>query len=322
MSKAVRILLIVGAALVVIGLAVFCVAMMALKWDFTKLSNVVYENNDHKISESIDGIYVKADVADIVFRQSDDGTVNVSCYEKNDDRHSVRVDGGKLVIEASNVKRPWYQYINITFDSPKITVYLPAKEYNELVISTSTGHVELPKELSFNSIDILSDTGDISCYSSVSNNIKIKTDTGAVSLDGVLASSIDVSLTTGNVNISNVNCTGDISVKTSTGKQNIKSVRCNSLTVKSDTGRISLNDAVAANKLSTKLNTGDLDIIACDAGEIFIKTSTGDVEGSLLSDKVFITKTSTGKVSVPSSVTGGKCEIITSTGDINITFVK
>ena len=55
-----------------------------------------------------------------------------------------------------------------------------------------------------------------------------------------------------------------------------------------------------------------------DAAEIFVKTSTGDVSGSLLTEKVFITDTSTGKVSVPKTTTGGKCELITSTGDIKI----
>ena len=49
-----------------------------------------------------------------------------------------------------------------------------------------------------------------------------------------------------------------------------------------------------------------------------VNTSTGDVNGTLLSEKIFITDTSTGRVSVPKTTSGGKCEITTSTGDINI----
>ena len=37
-------------------------------------------------------------------------------------------------------------------------------------------------------------------------------------------------------------------------------------------------------------------------------------------DKVFITDTSTGNISVPKTITGGKCEITTSTGDIRISI--
>ena len=51
---------------------------------------------------------------------------------------------------------------------------------------------------------------------------------------------------------------------------------------------------------------------------IMVKTSTGNVKGTLLSDKIFVTDTSTGRVSVPKTTSGGKCEITTSTGDIEI----
>ena len=59
-----------------------------------------------------------------------------------------------------------------------------------------------------------------------------------------------------------------------------------------------------------------------DAAEIFVQTSTGDVEGSLLSSKVFIANTDTGKVDVPKSITGGRCEITTDTGDIRISVIN
>ena len=50
-----------------------------------------------------------------------------------------------------------------------------------------------------------------------------------------------------------------------------------------------------------------------------VKTSTGDVTGNLRTEKVFVTKTSTGDVRVPNTASGGKCTITTSTGDIRIT---
>lgn len=44
----------------------------------------------------------------------------------------------------------------------------------------------------------------------------------------------------------------------------------------------------------------------------------GNVKGTLLTNKVFITHTDTGRVNVPKTVTGGKCEINTDTGNIKI----
>jgi len=67
-------------------------------------------------------------------------------------------------------------------------------------------------------------------------------------------------------------------------------------------------------------DTGDVKFDGCDAAEIFVETDTGDVKGSLLTDKIFIVQTDTGSVDVPKTATGGKCEITTSTGDINISI--
>jgi tRNA pseudouridine55 synthase len=50
-----------------------------------------------------------------------------------------------------------------------------------------------------------------------------------------------------------------------------------------------------------------------------VKTDTGDVTGSLLTGKTFIPHSDTGKVVLPDSTLGGRCEITTDTGDIRIT---
>ena len=67
-----------------------------------------------------------------------------------------------------------------------------------------------------------------------------------------------------------------------------------------------------------KRSTGKVEFNQCDADTIYVKTNTGSVTGSLLSEKVFITDTDTGKVDVPKTITGGRCEITTDTGNIII----
>ena len=82
------------------------------------------------------------------------------------------------------------------------------------------------------------------------------------------------------------------------------------------TGDITLKNVIATEKFSIETDTGDVRFESSDAAEIFIETDTGDIIGSLLTDKIFITHTDTGRVDVPKTVTGGRCEIITDTGDI------
>ena len=83
-----------------------------------------------------------------------------------------------------------------------------------------------------------------------------------------------------------------------------------------------LNDVIASEKISVKISTGNISFENCDANEIFACTNTGNVKGNLLSEKVFVAQTDTGKIDVPNTTNGGKCEITTDTGNIKITVEK
>ena len=75
---------------------------------------------------------------------------------------------------------------------------------------------------------------------------------------------------------------------------------------------------IADEKLSAESTSGGVELDGCDGGAIYIETSSGSVKGTLLSDKIFITDTSSGRVDVPRSSVGGECEIITTSGNIVI----
>lgn len=92
------------------------------------------------------------------------------------------------------------------------------------------------------------------------------------------------------------------------------------ISVKNSTGNVSLENILATGKISITNSTGNVKFTDCDAGEIYVKNSTGNVKGNFLTEKQFITKVSTGNVSVPDCKTGGRCEIITSTGNVKFTI--
>jgi len=123
----------------------------------------------------------------------------------------------------------------------------------------------------------------------------------------------------GKITVSGVTCQGNMGLQVSTGKTVITGTSCQNLISDGDTGSLVLQNVIAAEKFSIERSTGDVSFTDCDAAEIFVETDTGDVTGSLLSEKVFIVETDTGKIDVPKSVTGGRCEIETDTGDIEIT---
>ena len=295
-------------------LIIFCMMILTM----TACSSMNYETNIHEINEEFNNISIKTDTADIAFVPSNDGMCRVACYEDAKSIHSVEIQNGTLMINVVNNKK-WYDYIGV-IDSPKITVYLPEKAYSSLVIEESTGDIEISKDFKFKSIDISLSTGNVKCYASAVENITIAASTGDIYAEGISASSLDLTVSTGNVTVSSVTCEEDITIGVSTGKTYLTDVACKNLTSTGSTGDISLKNVISTEKISVERSTGDVTLDRSDAAELFITTSTGDVEGSLLTDKVFITKTDRGRINVPNSITGGRCEITTETGDIKISI--
>jgi DUF4097 and DUF4098 domain-containing protein YvlB len=162
----------------------------------------------------------------------------------------------------------------------KITVYLPDLEYGAISVTTDTGDVSLKDIISIGDIKIEADTGDVEVENCNAENVCVEMDTGKVEL---------------------------------------REISCQNLNVEVDTGNISMIDVVAIGKFEIESDTGDVRFDRCDANEVFITTDTGDVNGSFLSDKIIFAQTDTGKVDIPKLTSGGRCEIITDTGDIKIT---
>lgn len=318
MTKHTIIWIIAATSLVLLGAIIFAAAMVTTNWDFTKLGTEKYETNTYEFSEEFTNIAVDADTANILFAASDDGVCKVVCYEPKNAKHSVSVQDGELSIHVVDLRK-WYEHIGIFVTTPKITVYLPEAEYASLCIKESTGDIEIPEGFTFDSMDISLSTGNVRNYASASETMKIKTSTGDIHIEKVSASTVDVSVTTGKVTASDITCSGDVTIKVTTGKASLSDITCQNLFSTGSTGDISMKNVVAGGNMSIDRSTGDVAFESCDAAEIFIRTETGNVTGSLLSEKIFIAESNIGKVNVPKTVTGGRCEIISSTGSIKIT---
>ena len=317
MAKKTKMWLILAASLILTGLIIFGGVMTALKWDFGKLSTTKYVTNEHAVSEAFTDISVNTQTSKVIFAVSDTDTVKVTCHEEKNLKHEVSVNNGTLTVEVKDTRK-WYEYIGINFGSSKVTVYLPSGSYGACTVKTSTGDIEIPKDFTFEGLDISGSTCDVNCLASVSGAVKIKLSTGDITLESLSAGALDLTVSTGRITATGISCPGEVKAKCSTGKMNFTDVNCKSLISEGNTGDVYLKNVIASEKFDIKRDTGDVNLDGCDAGEIFITTDTGDVSGTLLTEKVFITKTDTGKTDVPKTVNGGRCEITTDTGDIKI----
>lgn len=315
-----KVWLIIAASLVLIGCILFAGVMTTLKWDFTALATVEYETNTYEISEAFDSISINTDTAEVVLAFSDDGKCRVVCHEEANAKHAVTVEDGTLTAKLVDERsvHDFLGHIGINAGFPRITVYLPRTDYLALVIHGSTCDVEIPRAFTFRDVDISLSTGSVDFSASASGMLRIQTTTGYIRTEYITAGALDLSVSTGKVTVSGVTCEGDVTVSVTTGKTVLTDLACKNLISGGDTGDISLQNVIAAETFSIVRSTGDVVFDGCDAAEIYVKTDTGDVSGSLLTDKVFLAQTDTGDVDVPNTATGGKCQIITDTGDIHI----
>ena len=300
----------------------FAAAMSAYHWDFTALSTEKYETNQYAVIDEFKGISISTDTSDISFAPSEDNQCRVVCHERAEERRSPFVKDGVLIIDSEEKGTDkWYKYINISFDSPKITVYLPEAEYDSLFIKTSTGSVEIPDGFSFANTEISLVTGDINFSASAYEYAKLRTDTGNITVKNTATGMLDIYTSIGDVKVLGVDSAGDIKINSETGNTSLTDIKCENLVSIGEMGDISLRNVIAANKFHIENDTGSVEFDRSDAVEIFVKVDMGDIKGSLLTDKIFIAESDMGNVNVPRTVSGGRCELITDTGDIEINYM-
>ena len=305
-------------ALILAGVVVCTASMAALGFDFRALGTAKYETKTYPVGEDFENVSINVNTDKIHVLPAEDGKCKVVCRETEKVPHTVEVQKSTLTIGTVD-KRTWIDQIGINVGTPEITVYLPKASCGALTVETDTGDIDISETFTFQSIRISGDTSDVSCRANVSGGLEIGLSTGDIDLADIEAGSMDLKVSTGRVTVESAVCKGDVSIHLSTGKTMLDGLTCANLRTDGSTGDITLQDVVASGTFTIERSTGDVRFENSDASEIYVTTSTGEVTGSLRSEKVFITRSDTGRQDVPKSVTGGRCEITTDTGDIEIT---
>ena len=132
------------------------------------------------------------------------------------------------------------------------------------------------------------------------------------------ASGMKLSSDTGKMDLTDLDISGSMDIIEGTGKVTMKNVTCKDLVSDGSTGTLILTNVLSDGEFHLERDTGNIEFNGCDAEAVYVKTDTGNVTGTLLSDKVFLADSGTGRIDVPKTIAGGRCEITTDTGDIKI----
>lgn len=301
--------IIIGSVLLITGSIIFGVGVANAS-----------KNNKEVIKEYEVGEYSKINIdlniADLEFVPTTDGTRKVVCVEREKIYHTVSVENNTLNIKGLN-SRQWYETMfNFDWKALRVTVYAPSETYSEAKIESDTGDVIIPDAYTFNDLTLKLSTGNANVKSDVTNNAYIETSTGNISLE-MDTKNIQVKSSTGNVIMNKSKVEEKAIISASTGNINLNEITAKDFELKASTGNLRLTDVISDNNLIIKTSTGDIHFTNCDASTLIdVETSTGDVKGTFLTGKMFNVKSKTGRVNVPSSVSGATCKVKTDTGDI------
>lgn len=341
MKRSRKILLCISALALLLGCVLVMSAFLMIGFDFSKLDSSSMTKTERLIEGAFSDIDVTLLEQDLQILPSPDGVCRLSYYENERFWLELTVDEGVLCIKQHDM-RDWQDYVNIVdMDEERATLYLPEGSYGTLSVKGSSMDLTLERELSFNRLAVDTGTGNVLSYAElwegasidggsgdvhlenvIGGSVWVECSTGDITLQHCAAEEITLSLTSGDIEMADV-VAYKIDVETNTGSIEIERSTPGALTLKTTTGDIELENVSVQGELQVQTTSGDVSFSCLDAASLVIKLSTGDVEGTLLSGKVFEASTASGSVRVPQSdPTGGACKITTTTGDIEIDYAK
>lgn len=279
----------IGLLLIGVGIIVGFAGFALMGFRFKGLTQKI-DIREYTDESNIEKIVVNTDISDVSVGITDAEKIIITYGESKSIKINISVENGTLKIKEKGSAN-WFDmlsFIHFGNNEFKVKILIPEKALGEISISSDTGDISLE---------------DIN----VKGNIKLDTDTGDIFIKTKEADSVSYD---------------DINIKTDTGDVTLTDVKAANLNVKVDTGNIKLNNTLVDDILKINTSTGDVKVEKSDAEEIEIKTSTGNIKASFLTEKVFVTSSSTGDIRVPESYQGGKCKLTTSTGDITAKYVK
>ncbi len=337
----VKTFVILGAILLVAGVAVFVGGMTAGGWDFSILNTVRYTQKSYDAEGAVTSVHIEYSNAAISVEYSETAErvhidYPVRLNERDEESAQIEItekDGALTVVEHVEWEKNLFQWS--LGNSPAVRVVLPAGQNIALDLCTQNGSISLNADgEALPSLDLHSNNGSISA-------------SGALTV----AEDATFSTSNGSVEVSGVSAAGDLTLRTSNGSMRAENISADSLEARSSNGSLRLTDIAAADSLTAKTNNGAIELLGditakmltvstsagdiamhdgmIDAQEIAMTTELGSIEaeGSAFagaqSDYTVLVSTGLGDSNVSDSSGGSrKLTLSTNLGDIRIFFQK
>ena len=310
MKKSTKITLIVGSALVAVGLVCGLTAWALAGFRLSNLSTV-------QPAATAEADYGAADVTSLVVETaadgvrivpSDDGRIHVAYPQREGDGgYTLTVRDGRLELKQPRRSGSvvWFGF-GVELEDADAVLSLPAGWNGDVTLDVSVGDV--------------SGRGV-----SVGGGLTVSADGGNVTLQDVAASAISVTLGLGDVEGTGWSVDGAAEIMVDGGDADLTDVTAASLTCRAGLGNVTLERA-AAESVAASTDGGDVEVSRLQADHIDLRTDMGDVSGTVdgrEADYAVTASTGLGDSSLTSH--GGETDrtltVTTDMGDIDVAFL-
>ena len=319
MKKSTVVILIVALCLFVSGV-IICGGVLTMSdafgSGFENKGNVSYAERTETITEKFVNVDVDAVSGSVELFPSSADECKVECSESEGFYFDIRTEGDTLKVKRVDTGK-WFRFFD--FSKEYVKVYLPQGTYEDISLGTISGKVVVNDGLSCNNLWAKSNSGSVRVYSlNAAGTVKLYTTSGSVAGDTIKANELTASSASGKATIGNVEVAGAMEVGCTSGKIEVSNADCNSFNAKNNSGSITLSDVISATTLRAKNTSGKIEVLGCDGQNLDLSSVSGSIRGTILTDKVFVADSTSGRVRVSDTTQGGVCKAHTVSGSIDL----
>ena len=299
MKKTLRVLLIIGLILTLIGGLEFVVGFASTGWDYKALGSMQVETLRYteKAENPLTSLTLDYENADVSVTIDETAESVIVDYPQLQDRNGkllsevtlTETDGGLSISE----KVSDWKFGMWDFTDPKVYITLPASRVYALAITTDNGDIKF---------------------------------TGAGQ-----TSSVTVNTDNGDVKITSLVCENAITLTTDNGNMVLENISAKTLTVETNNGDVSLQGNILAEHIAIETDNGDITAKngVLDGKVLIFESDNGDVKLQLTgsqADYAVLVETDNGKSNLSPTLNASpnarNLKITTDNGDIHVTFTE
>lgn len=261
-NKGLVIALIILLTIVVFFLIMFLVVYLNSENNFkiglfnigSRNNNVIY-NKTFEL-EKIDGIEIKQDTGDVIFKESEDDSIQVVLYGENQGDADVALTNHNLNIDYTHKTK--FAFFSFGTAKNDIIIYIPSNYKNDIKITNDYGDCEVI-DLENARVNIECDAGEVRL--GTVKDATIKCDYGNIRVKEIL-NKCDMEANCGNIEIETISIKENSSIKADLGNVDIDKTADIYIDADVDLGKSNINNNNRNSEVTLKIN--------CDCGNITI----------------------------------------------------